>query len=329
MVVVAALSALAYASGAASAKQIIPLHEKTEVTKITTAVTGLQITGEATLIKVVAGNSIVVTAHKGWNFSEPTTKVTVSRGIVKIDAQCNEQQIGPAYVSIRANDCYNEVTVAVPATVAVSALTSYGPITTAGLNGGQTLHTGSGDVGVRDAHGGSIIATSGYGAVSLTAADLRNATLHADSGDVTVNGLRVGQLAADTGYGSVRITNASTSAVAANTGSGDVNLTGVSATIAQGHSDYGVLVVADSRFERAKFTNTSGDVDITLKSIPTSLTMTSGNGMVNGTVPKAVYDVRATSNNGNASIKNLVNRSNAPRHIRAHTDSGDVSIIGA
>jgi DUF4097 and DUF4098 domain-containing protein YvlB len=252
----------------------------------------------------------------------------VSKGIVKIDAQCNEKPIGPVYISLGANDCYNELTVTVPAAVPVSAFTSYGPITTAGMNGGQTLHAGSGDIAVRDARGGSLVATSGYGVIALTRADLRNATLKTDSGDVTVSSIRAGQLVAETGYGTVRITDASASAVSATTGTGDINLKGVSATLIQGHSDYGVLAVTATRSERAKFTTTSGDVDVTLTTIPSSLTLTTGYGMLNATVPKGVYDALATTSNGTTSIDNLVVHSDAPRHIRAHSDSGDVHLYG-
>lgn len=71
-----------------------------------------------------------------------------------------------------------------------------------------------------------------------------------------------------------------------------------------------------------------GDVRADLAATPRSVVARSSEGDVDITVPSGTYAVEAHSVLGQTHIDGITARSNAPRRMSAHTDTGDIRITG-
>jgi DUF4097 and DUF4098 domain-containing protein YvlB len=115
--------------------------------------------------------------------------------------------------------------------------------------------------------------------------------------------------------------------IAVHTGDGSVHLAAFrgSATVQTGSGD--VSADAFCGFSLA-ITTGSGDAHATTACSPQRLTLRSGSGSLDATVPPGRYQVNAKTGDGTRKVTGLSSSAQAPFAIEAQTGSGDVTIKG-
>ncbi|HET6911331.1 MAG TPA: DUF4097 family beta strand repeat-containing protein [Mycobacteriales bacterium] len=266
-----------------------------------------------------------------------------------------------------ANDCTDDLAVTLPASVPVHATTGFGGITASGFRRGLQLTTDSGNVAARNVSGPQVQLSSGNGSVVGSGINAAAVSLSSDSGDVNATGVRASSLGLKSANGAVSASSVTATVLTATSDSGDVGVADA-AIRAQAllHSDNGAVSVSrvkagsldatssagdikvtDSTFRTAKVSSDngsvtashlgaqsaslhsdSGDVAADLTNQPQTLTATSSNGAINLDVPTGRYDVQADSDNGTVHVTGLIIDTSVRPFIRAHSDSGNVTVQG-
>jgi len=372
--VLAALAVVATgAFSAAQAKQIVRLHSQDVQKSVTAAFRSVEVSGDASNIALRPGRTAVVQAHEEWNLHQPTLAISVSHGVLHIAMNCSQSQDVAGVVTVQgaldvANDCIDDMTITLPATVAVHAATDTGSITATGFHRGLQLTTDSGNVTVRDASGPQVQLYSGNGSVGGTGINAGAVALSSDSGNVTATAVRANSLSIKSANGAVTANSVTATVLTATSDSGNVSVAdaairaqallhsdngavsvsqvkagSLDATSSAGDikvtdsafhtagvsSDNGSVTAQNLRAQTASLHSDSGDVAADLTNKPETLTATSSNGAVNLDVPTGRYDVQADSDNGTVHVTGLIIDTSVRPFIRAHSDSGDVTVQGS
>jgi DUF4097 and DUF4098 domain-containing protein YvlB len=172
-----------------------------------------------------------------------------------------------------------------------------------------TVHTGQGSVDVERASAGSL-------------------NVKSDAGDVTLNTVRAGKATARSGQGTITALHITTTTFDVTNDAGDVTATDVSAQRIFAHTGQGALRFNSLRATTSDLTSDAGDVTATLTRKPLTVTATSGQGAVNLSVPRGRYDVAADSGQGTVTIRDIVIDTSVRPYLRAHSDSGNVTVSG-
>lgn len=153
---------------------------------------------------------------------------------------------------------------------------------------------------------GALFSNNCYINYTLTVPSSAKMTIHTGNGGVRVADL-TGALSVSTGAGGVNLTNVSGDLVA-HTGDGGVNATGLRSSALQVHTG-------------------NGGINLQWASAPTSVSVTSGNGGVQLTVPagSGPYRVTVSSGNGGRDVSVPTNPS-ASSSITVHTGNGGIRV---
>ncbi len=353
---------------AASAKQIVPIHEATVFNTITGVIRSVVVHGDQGTITVVAGKSAGLKAHEAWNFDQPTITTSLRRGVLTVTTDCKEHtQVASGVYVDGFNDCLTDLTLTVPSTADLHITNAYGPVSVSGISGQIRLHSDSGAVAVSNVRSGSVDASSSYGKVSgqnLSADAVRLAsdngdvsainvtttkllehtgygtvtaqqvnaptvTLSSDNGDVTVRVLQATSLNAATTYGTLTLAHIEAPIVLAQDGNGAVKVATTNSRTLQVTTGYGPVSLSSVRSTNLLARSDNGDVQVNLASAPENAALSSGYGKANLTVPTGGYAVSATSDYGLATITGITVDPHATRLLSVHSDNGDVSVTGS
>jgi DUF4097 and DUF4098 domain-containing protein YvlB len=169
---------------------------------------------------------------------------------------------------------------------------------------------------------------SGQGSVDVTRVTVGSIDARSDAGDVTLDTVRAGRANVASGQGTITVRHWAASALDITNDAGDVTVADGSARQMAAHTGQGALEVDKVRTTTAHLTSDAGDVTAVLTSKPTTVIASSGQGSVDLSVPTGRYDVDADSGQGTVTIRNLIIDTSVRPLLRAHSDSGDVTVSG-
>jgi hypothetical protein len=127
-------------------------------------------------LEPAAGNQVVLTGVAHYGLLRPTVDVTTSGTGISITAHCSPFLVG---------ECDVDLTVAVPAGIAVTASTDSGDITASDLDD-LTLHADSGDLQVNGGSGQLHLSTDS-GQITGVGMDASDVNASADSGSISLD----------------------------------------------------------------------------------------------------------------------------------------------
>ncbi|HWC33916.1 MAG TPA: DUF4097 family beta strand repeat-containing protein [Mycobacteriales bacterium] len=93
-------------------------------------------------------------------------------------------------------------------------------------------------------------------------------------------------------------------------------------------SDTGSVRLAGVRFAALTLRSSSGGVQADLARMPRTVVARSSDGDVDLTVPAGTYAVDTHTDVGSTHVRGITSSSDAPRTLSAHTDDGDIRIVG-
>ena len=228
------LALAAVGSSALSISQALLRSERTTVVELEGEVQRLVLEVDSGDVRIVAADrgGVRLERSETWSIERPSTSEELADGVLRVRADC----------SALLSWCDVAYVVEVPTGTTVLARTGSGSVEAEGtgdvradsgsgdvellsVRGDADLRTGSGEVVVDDARGGSVVARTGSGDITVTRSDVARTSARTGSGDVEVE-LRTApdEVLARTGSGDVDVALPSGPeeyAVTARTGSGD------------------------------------------------------------------------------------------------------------
>ncbi|MDT7571574.1 MAG: hypothetical protein QOE05_1748 [Actinomycetota bacterium] len=211
----------------------------------------------------------------------------------------------------------------------VSATSSSGAVRAADVAAGVLALTSSaGSVSVSRVSADTLSATTHNGTVD--AADVRAARINVNSGsgDVQVQRATAQRLEAVSSNGRVGVLDSKVTSTNATSSSGDVDVQRLRGAALDARSSNGYVSTYDLHVQVLTAHSGSGDVVVQDLDAPTVVRATSSNGNVTVRVPAGRYYVDARSNNGTVHVGGLTLDRRAVREITAVSSSGDVSVTG-
>lgn len=255
-----ALALAAVGSSALSISQALLRSDRTTVVDLDGAVTRLVLEVDSGDVRVVASRraGAVVERRERWSFERPAVTEELEEGVLRVHADCAS---GLSW-------CDVSYVLQVPRGTDVLARTGSGSLEAEGT-GDVQADTGSGEVQLTSVVG-DVDVRSGSGEVTLD--DVRgggSVVARTGSGDITVTGAAVGRISGRTGSGDVELGfRTAPEEVLGRTGSGDVDVElprgqAYAVTVRTGSGDQDVAVATDPSSPRTVDVETgSGDVAV-------------------------------------------------------------------
>ncbi|HET6910861.1 MAG TPA: DUF4097 family beta strand repeat-containing protein [Mycobacteriales bacterium] len=360
--VVGAATLAVLVAGSAHAGLVPPLHSAALSFPVNSAFSAARITADLGHITVTAGQKAAVQAHEEWNLRQPTVHVAVSRGVLTVTASCDATEtVGPASVDPgnTVNECVDDISVTLPGVVSVNADSGSSGVTVVKTHGDLQLHSGNGDINMRDVFAphlsaatdvGNIVGTRihvGHAATLTTGTGSITASAYAylphaswvrldastDSGDITLDGLYTVEATASTGKGNISVSDMDVRGMSVRAGTGDMRFADGEIAHLVAHTDQGNLINNRAAITTATWATGSGSISLDGGSY-FNVTATSGNGDVTvisrygkySGLPR--YAVQADTDNGTVTVRGIKVDPDWIFHIRAHSDDGNVSVLG-
>ena len=235
-----------------------PLHESTVAVVVPAGVRSVVVDLDAGDVTMSAGASHG-TAHKRWNLQEPKLTTSFHNGTLQLQGRCSENEVdaGVVYVGAPVNECGIDLTLSVPAGVAVNVIGDHVSLT--GLQGGVRVHALDG-VALTRLGPGPVDAASDTSTVSLRSSQPARVKLAANGGvvvtDVVTGGLDTRSASSTASL--ARVTAKTLSADA----NGRVSLTQVRASVADLRSSSSSLSLSEVKVVGALSGSANGAVSL-------------------------------------------------------------------
>ena len=322
--------AMVLCASASFAGQIEPRHDRTITKPLQAGIRSVIVQVDSGFVKVASGRAAVLTAHQSWDNNEPSLDVSIKNGVLKIVADCKENQpiLGVVVVS-GFNNCTQDLTLTLPTNVDLDINAQYGAVSVAKVSGVIKLVSGNGDVHVSEVHGRSLDAHSYYGQVQADHVVASKVSLHSDNGDVGASTVTSSTMTVESSYGSLTAERIHSDSLALRADNGQVGLDSLSTNTLEVNAGYGVVTGKALHAAKLTVSDKNGDVDIATLTAPTSATISSNYGNVALSVPSGRYAVSATTDYGKVTLEGLTVDRRAGRYLDVHSDNGDVTVSGS
>lgn len=147
------------------------------------------------------------------------------------------------------------------------------------------------------------------------------------AGDVSTSHMTAAQKIT-TELGDVQVLSASAPLLDVVTSEGDLTVRNSTATSLTLASQEGAVTADAVRAGVATLSSESGNISTTLLSKPSSLVISTGEGAVSATVPRGIYNVSTSSQEGKVRVLGLVLSALSHNHIRATSSTGNITVDG-